>query len=152
MSTTAVGPGVRVWEEGMAGSRGWQNSWYPVRIPFRVTGGCHEKLRLLVTSEVIWNIRGEVGAGIVKIESNPGPQMRLTNLDGYNEPLCIGNYNVKVLLLHTLFCCYELLHSTLIECHSVHSLHLVVVSGPSRQSSQLNREWKVGSSEVVPTL
>ena len=48
----------------MPDSRGWQDSWYPVRTPFRIRGACHEKLRLVVITEVIWNIQGGVGAGI----------------------------------------------------------------------------------------
>ena len=52
----------------------------------------------------------------------------------------------------TEFVCCEVLHSTLIGSHRVYSHHLVVVCGHNSQSSQLNREWEVGSSEVVITL
>ena len=57
-----VGP-VRISEEGMfAGSIGWQDKLYPVKIPLRTAGSCHEKLRLVAVTDVIWNIRGRPGA------------------------------------------------------------------------------------------
>ena len=52
----------------------------------------------------------------------------------------------------TQFSCSKTLFITCSRSHRVHSHHLVVVSGSRRQSSQLNRECEVGSSEVVPTL
>ena len=51
-----VGPVLRMGGEGMfAGSSGWQDKLYPVNIPFRTAGVCHEKLRLVVVTDVIWN-------------------------------------------------------------------------------------------------
>ena len=58
-----VGPGVRMGGEGMpAGSSGWQDKLYPVNIPLRTAGACHEKLMLVVVIDVIWNIRDGPGA------------------------------------------------------------------------------------------
>ena len=58
-----VGPGLRVGGEGMVvGSSGWQVSWYPVRTPLVTAGSCHEKLMVVVVTDVIWNIRGGSGA------------------------------------------------------------------------------------------
>ena len=54
-----VGPVLRVGGEGMPeGSSGWQVSWYPVSTPLVTAGACHEKLILVVVTDVIWNIRG----------------------------------------------------------------------------------------------
>ena len=58
-----VGPGVRNGGEGMAaGSSGLQDSWYPVRSPLVTEGACHDNLRLVVVTDVIWNISGGSGA------------------------------------------------------------------------------------------
>ena len=58
-----VGPGVRFEGEGVpTGSRGWQDSWYPISTPLVTAGVCHEKLNLFVITDVIWNIRGGSGA------------------------------------------------------------------------------------------
>ena len=52
----------------------------------------------------------------------------------------------------THFSCCKVLLITCSRSHRVHSHHLIVVCGPRGQSSQLNREWEVGSSEVVATV
>ena len=58
-----VGPGVRVGGEGMpTGSSGWQENWYPVSTPLVTVGARHEKLRLIVVTDVIRNISGGSGA------------------------------------------------------------------------------------------
>ena len=58
-----VCPGLRVGGGVMpVGSSGLQVSWYPVNIPLRTAGACHEKLMLVVVTDVIWNIRGGPGA------------------------------------------------------------------------------------------
>ena len=52
-----VGPGVRVGGVGMpVGSSGWQDKLYPVNIPLVTAGACHEKLMVVVVTDVIWNI------------------------------------------------------------------------------------------------
>ena len=62
---------------------------------------------------------------------------------------CSKNVSHGVL---TQFSCSKNLLNTCSRSHRVHSHHLVVVYGPSRQSSQFNREWKVDSGEVVTAL
>ena len=58
-----VGPVLRIGGEGIpAGSSGWQDKLYPVNIPLRTPGACHENLMLVVVIDVIWNIRGGPGA------------------------------------------------------------------------------------------
>ena len=58
-----VYPGVRIEGEGMStGSSGWQDRLYPVSSPLVIVGACHEKLRLVVVIDVIWNILGGPGA------------------------------------------------------------------------------------------
>ena len=63
-----VDPVLRIGGVGMfAGSTGWQDKLYPVNIPLRTAGACHENLMLVVVTDMIWNIRG--GPGATKGES-----------------------------------------------------------------------------------
>ena len=77
-----------------------------MRTPFRVTGVCHEKLKLVVITEVIWNIRGGVGAG------NKGQiyfvQLHLTKLRYNSNSNNLKDYFPSVETLGTTVCRYIL--------------------------------------------